>query len=84
MEIPNLEERIKQFTNLSGFVEKKEAMLKYVAKLPCRLEWAKMQAYIALGFGMAAAMELNIASCPMEGFKPAEISKILKLEIQIN
>jgi nitroreductase len=29
---------------------------------------------------MAAAMELNIASCPMEGFKPDEISKILKLD----
>ena len=39
-----------------------------------------MQAYIALGFGMAAAMEMNIASCPMEGFKPDEISKILNLD----
>ena len=38
-----------------------------------------MQAYIALGFGMAAAMELNIASCPMEGFKPNEISEVLNL-----
>ena len=78
--INNLEERINQYTNQSGFINKKESMLKYIAKLPCRLEWAKMQAYIALGFGMAAAMELNIASCPLEGFKPAEISKILKLD----
>jgi len=78
--IDNLEERINQYVNQSGYVNKKESMLKYIAKLPCKLEWAKMQAYIALGFGMAAAMELNIASCPMEGFKPEEISKILKLD----
>ena len=78
--INNLEERINQYVVQSGYVNKKESMLKYIAKLPCKLEWAKMQAYIALGFGMAAAMELNIASCPMEGFKPAEISKVLKLD----
>ena len=55
-------------------------MIKYINNLPCKLEWAKMQAYIALGFGMAAAMELNIASCPIEGFKPDEISKLLDLD----
>ena len=58
-------------------------MLKYIEKLPCKLEWAKMQAYIALGFGMAAAMEMNIASCPMEGFKPDEISKVLNLDANL-
>lgn len=78
--INNLEERINQYVNQSGFINKKESMLKYIDKLPCKLEWAKMQAYIALGFGMAAAMELNIASCPMEGFKPDEISKLLQLD----
>jgi len=78
--INNLEERINQYVNQTGFTNKKESMLKYIAKLPCKLEWAKMQAYIALGFGMAAAMELNIASCPMEGFKPEEVSKVLKLD----
>ena len=78
--INNLEERINQYVDQSGYINKKESMLKYIAKLPCKLEWAKMQAYIALGFGMAAAMELNIASCPMEGFKPEEISKVLKLD----
>jgi hypothetical protein len=76
----NLEKRINEFIGKTGFTDKKESMISYVRKLPCPLEWAKMQAYIALGFGMAAAMELNIASCPMEGFKPDEVRKILKLE----
>jgi len=58
-------------------------MINYVRKLPCKLQWAMMQAYIALGFGMAAAMELNIASCPMEGFKPDEISKVLQLDTNL-
>ena len=87
--INNVEERINQYVNQSGYVNKKESMLKYIKNIPgsntntieChKLEWAKRQAYIALGFGMAAAMELNVASCPMEGFKPEEISKVLKLD----
>lgn len=77
--INNLEERINQYVEQSGFIKKKEFMLKYIDKEPNPLEWAKRQAYIALGFGMAAAMELNIASCPMEGFNPEAISKVLKL-----
>jgi len=78
--IENLEERVEEFIAKTGFIDKKESMLKYINNLPCKLEWAKMQAYIALGFGMAAAMELNIASCPMEGFKPDEISEVLNLD----
>jgi nitroreductase / dihydropteridine reductase len=41
--------------------------------------WAARQAYIALGFAMAACAELQIDSCPMEGFSAPEIDKILKL-----
>jgi nitroreductase / dihydropteridine reductase len=43
------------------------------------LEWAERQAYIALGFGMAACAELEVDSCPMEGFVPEEYAKVLKL-----
>ncbi len=78
--IENLEERIDQYITATGFDDKKQSMLNYVNKLPCKLEWAKMQAYIALGFGMAAAMELNIASCPMEGFEPDKVSEVLNLD----
>ena len=45
-------------------------------------EWAKMQAYIALGQFMAAAALLNIDTCPMEGFAPDKYDELLGLEAQ--
>lgn len=43
-------------------------------------ELSGRQAYIALGFAMAACAELHIDSCPMEGFNdPLEIKQILGL-----
>lgn len=44
-----------------------------------RKTWAKAQAYIALGNALNGAKALGFDSCPMEGFSPAEFSKILKL-----
>ena len=41
--------------------------------------WTAKQAYIALGFGLAACAELQIDSCPMEGFDPDAFKKILEL-----
>lgn len=41
--------------------------------------WADKQAYIALGFAMAACAELEIDSCPMEGFSGPEVDAILKV-----
>lgn len=41
--------------------------------------WAERQAYIALGFGLAACAELAIDSCPMEGFDKEAFDKILAL-----
>lgn len=41
--------------------------------------WADKQAYIALGFAMAACAELKLDSCPMEGFSPSELDKLLQL-----
>ena len=32
------------------------------------MNWATKQAYIGLGFAMAACAELEVSSCPMEGF----------------
>ena len=43
------------------------------------LNWAARQTYIALGFAMAAAAELEVDSCPMEGFVPEEFDKALSL-----
>lgn len=42
-------------------------------------EWAKRQTYIALGFALAAAAELKIDSCPMEGFIPPKVDELLGL-----
>lgn len=42
-------------------------------------EHAARQAYIALGFALMAAAELEVDSTPMEGFDPAEVDKILGL-----
>ena len=42
-------------------------------------EWAARQAYIALGNFMTSAALLQIDTCPMEGFVPAEYDKILGL-----
>ena len=41
--------------------------------------WNKRQAYIALGTLLAAAAELGIDSCPMEGFDAGEYDRILGL-----
>lgn len=44
------------------------------------LPWAAKQAYIALGFALAAAAELGVDSCPMEGFDGAQYKTLLGLE----
>lgn len=41
--------------------------------------WSTAQAAIALGFAMAAAAELKIDSCPMEGFVSFKVRKVLSL-----
>ena len=42
-------------------------------------EWAIRQAYIALGNLMTTAALLQVDACPMEGFVPAEVDRILGL-----
>lgn len=42
-------------------------------------EWAKKQVYIAQGFMLAACAELEIDSCPMEGFDSKTVTEILSL-----
>lgn len=39
--------------------------------------WAFRQAYLALGFALAACTELRIDACPMEGFSPDAFNKVL-------
>lgn len=42
--------------------------------------WAAKQTYIALGNLLAAAADLKIDSCPMEGFEPEKFAEILGLK----
>jgi nitroreductase len=42
-------------------------------------EWAARQAYIALGNFMTCAALLQVDTCPMEGFAPAEYDRVLGL-----
>lgn len=43
------------------------------------LNWSAKQAYIALGFGLAACAELGLDSCPMEGFDKDKADQALGL-----
>lgn len=43
-------------------------------------QWSAKQAYIVLGTVMAAAAQLEIDTCPMEGFVPAKYDELLDLE----
>ena len=42
--------------------------------------WAARQAYIALGFGLAAAAVEEVDATPMEGFNPAGVAEVLGLD----
>ena len=58
-------------TSLSGFEQMVTGFLPNASP-----EWAKKQVYIAQGFALAACAELQIDSCPMEGFDTAAVAKI--------
>lgn len=45
-----------------------------------KIEWAKKQAYIALGTLLSACALKEIDACPMEGFEPAKFDETLGLE----
>ncbi|MDO7172570.1 NAD(P)H-dependent oxidoreductase [Mariniflexile sp. AS56] len=45
-----------------------------------RQQWSKNQAYIALGNLMTVCAVEGIDSCPMEGFSPQAIDKVLELD----
>ena len=42
--------------------------------------WLTHQIYIALGFGLVAAAQLKLDSCPMEGFDNNQFDEILGLK----
>lgn len=70
-------------TSMKGY---EEMMSGFVSSLPAEnmLPWTTRQVYIALGFALAACAELEIDSCPMEGFDPQQFKTILELPESIN
>ena len=76
----DLETRLEEFVAATGTPPEGAAMIEnMISHLSHPVQWAKHQAYIALGFALAAAAELKIATCPMEGFDPAGLSAALDL-----
>ncbi|MCE1199012.1 MAG: NAD(P)H-dependent oxidoreductase [Marinilabiliales bacterium] len=63
---------------LSGYAD----MMKGSFKRPVAeiRNWLTKQAYIALGFGLVAAAELDVDACPMEGFSTDQFDEILGLD----
>jgi hypothetical protein len=57
-----------------------EGSMKGIKAAGGSLAWCQRQAYIALGFGLAAAAELKVASCPMEGFSGEGLGKLLAVK----
>lgn len=81
--IDNLDQRITDYMKLLGGNEQLEQMMRgFIAALPnehAQRAWSARQAYIALGFALAAAAELEVDSCPMEGFDKEAFDQILNL-----
>lgn len=76
----DLEVRLEEYVAATGTGPEGRAMIEnMLSHLSHPVHWAKHQAYLALGFALAAAAERKIATCPMEGFDPAGVSAVLDL-----
>jgi nitroreductase len=91
----DLQNRITSFIELSsgGNAEVKEKMAVYENTMRGALgglddtaakSWSAKQSYIALGFALAACAEMQVDSCPMEGFDASAVSQILGLPAHIS
>ena len=76
----DLEARLEEYVEATHTPPEGKAMIAgMLSHLSHPTHWAKHQAYIALGFALAAAAEKRIATCPMEGFNPEGVSAALDL-----
>lgn len=75
--IKNVDARVDEYIKASDTENMRPMITEFLSKTTDKVEWARKQAYIALGFAMAAAAELKIASCPIEGFLPDKVAEIL-------
>ncbi|MGL6134100.1 MAG: NAD(P)H-dependent oxidoreductase [Prochlorococcaceae cyanobacterium] len=65
---------------LSGYRELMDKDLVHGLRSAQIATWASNQVYIALGTFMTAAALLEVDTCPIEGFSPADYDRILGLE----
>ncbi|MBL3556950.1 MULTISPECIES: nitroreductase family protein [Marinobacter] len=65
---------------LNGFSEAIKGTINGFATTEKKHAWAAKQAYIALGFTLAAAAVERIDASPMEGFDPAALDRTLGLD----
>lgn len=75
----DISERAEEYLKTTGAEMIRDMLTGFISYLPDKTAWATRQAYIALGFGLAACAELQIPSCPMEGFTASEVHRILGL-----
>jgi nitroreductase len=76
----NLEEHLNHFIAETNPPAQLEGMMRgALAGNSHPVQWAKHQTYLALGFALAAAAEIKIASCPMEGFSSDGVGAVLGL-----
>jgi len=91
---PRVEDHIEKYLELAsgGDRAKREKLAGYEDMLrsfaentdeAARWAWAKNQVYLVQGFALAACAELELDSCPMEGFSAEEVDKILELPAHI-
>ncbi|MCS7089533.1 MAG: NAD(P)H-dependent oxidoreductase [Verrucomicrobiota bacterium] len=68
--------------SLAAYREMMSNMLLDPAFAPQAVHWAARQAYLALGNLLTAAALLEVDTCPIEGFVPAEFDRLLQLREQ--
>jgi nitroreductase len=77
--IKDIDVRVEQFIDETKNEALRPMIKGFLDNCPDKIAWAKYQTYIALGFGLAAAAEKQIYSCPMEGFLADKYVEILGL-----
>jgi nitroreductase len=75
--------RVSEYAQMKDIPQEMENMITGYVMTHEGLDWSSRQAYIALGFGLAACAEKRIASCPMEGFNPSEYKRILEIPSEL-
>jgi len=76
----DIDNRIEEFLTRTKAEYLRPIMARFFDNLPDKLAWCQNQVHIALGFGLAAAAEKKITTCPMEGFIPNKVAEILGLD----